>query len=60
MRYRSEDQVALLRRHHAGAVFLAGLIIAAVVSVPILNLVTPVFATIFMVRLHKRLSRTEY
>lgn len=60
MRYRSEDQVALLRRHHGGAVFLAGLIIAAVVSVPILNLVTPVFATIFMVRLHKRLSRTEY
>ncbi|WP_421698286.1 sulfate transporter family protein [Ancylobacter sp.] len=57
MRYRSEDEVALLRRHHAGAIFLGGLAIAAVVSVPILNLVTPVFATIFMVRLHKRLSR---
>lgn len=57
MRYRSEDEVALLRRHHAGAIFLGGLVIAAVVSVPILNLVTPVFATIFMVRLHKRLSR---
>ncbi|MDF2620482.1 MAG: hypothetical protein K0S00_3141 [Xanthobacteraceae bacterium] len=57
MRYRDEDEVALLRRHHAGAIFLAGLIIAAVVSVPILNLVTPVFATIFMVRLHKRMSR---
>lgn len=60
MRYRDEDEVALLRRHHAGAIFLAGLIIAAVVSVPILNLVTPVFATIFMVKLHKRLSRKEY
>lgn len=60
MRYRDEDEVALLRRHHAGAIFLAGLIIAAVVSVPILNLVTPVFATIFMVRLHKRMSRREY
>ncbi|GLK73549.1 sulfate transporter family protein [Ancylobacter dichloromethanicus] len=57
MRYRSEDEVALLRRHHGIAIFLAGLVIAAVVSVPILNLVTPVFATIFMVRLHKRLSR---
>lgn len=57
MRYRSEDEVALLRRHHAGAIFLGGLVIAAVVSVPILNLITPVFATIFMVRLHKRLSR---
>jgi len=57
MRCRSEDEVALLRRHHAGAIFLGGLVIAAVVSVPILNLVTPVFATILMVRLHKRLSR---
>ncbi|CAA0086685.1 Uncharacterised protein [Starkeya nomas] len=60
MRFRDEDQVALLRRHHSGAVFLAGLIIAAVVSVPILNLITPVFATIFMVRLHKRLTRADY
>ncbi|MBS9477118.1 sulfate transporter family protein [Ancylobacter radicis] len=59
MRYRSEDEVALVRRHHALGIFLAGLIIAVVVSIPILNLVTPVFATIFMVRLHKRLTRSR-
>ena len=34
----------------------AGLFIAAVVSVPILNLVTPLFGTALMVHLHKRLS----
>lgn len=56
MRYRSEAEAAALRRRHSVTVFLAGLIIAVVVSVPILNLVTPVFATIFMVRLHRRLA----
>ena len=36
--------------------FLAGLIIAAVVAVPILNLTAPIFATVFMTQLHKALS----
>ncbi|HSI39370.1 MAG TPA: sulfate transporter family protein [Xanthobacteraceae bacterium] len=55
MRYRSEAEARALRRRHAVAIFFAGLIIAVVVSIPLLNLVTPVFATIFMVRLHKRI-----
>jgi len=59
MRYRTEDEAALVRRHHSVAIFIAGLIIAVVVSIPILNLITPVFATIFMVRLHKRLTRSR-
>ncbi|MDQ0512657.1 sulfate transporter family protein [Ancylobacter amanitiformis] len=59
MRYRDEDQVALVRRHHALPIFFGGLIIAVLVSIPILNLITPVFATIFMVRLHKRLTRSR-
>ncbi len=45
-----------LRQAHSGTVFVAGLLIAAVLAVPLLNLVTPVFATIFMVHLFKRLS----
>ncbi|MFK8253722.1 sulfate transporter family protein [Ancylobacter terrae] len=57
MRYRSEDAARALRRQHAVSIFIAGLIIALVVSIPILNLVTPVFATLFMVRLHKKLTR---
>lgn len=56
MRYRSEAEAAALRRRHSVPIFIAGLIIAVVVSVPILNLVTPVFATIFMVKFHKRLA----
>ncbi|MBS7544379.1 sulfate transporter family protein [Ancylobacter oerskovii] len=57
MRFRGEAEAAEMRRRHGLSIFLAGLIIAAMVSVPILNLATPVFATLFMVRLHKRLSR---
>lgn len=59
MRYRSEEEAALVRRHHSLGIFIGGLIIALVVSVPILNLITPVFATIFMVKLHKRLTRSR-
>jgi uncharacterized protein involved in cysteine biosynthesis len=37
-------------------VFTAGLFIAAFVSIPIVNLATPVFGMAFMVHMHKRLS----
>jgi CysZ protein len=56
MRHRSIDEAQALRREHAGRIFVAGLAIAAVVLVPILNLITPIFATALMVRVHKRLS----
>jgi CysZ protein len=45
-----------MRRYYALRVFLAGLIVAGFVSIPILNLCTPLFATALMTRLHKRLS----
>ncbi|WP_165498075.1 sulfate transporter family protein [Siculibacillus lacustris] len=41
---------------HSGAAFLAGLAAAAVLSIPIVNLATPLFATVTMVHLVKRLS----
>lgn len=55
-RFRPGEETRRLRKAHGGTVFLAGLIVAGVLAVPILNLVTPLFATAFMVRLHKRLS----
>ena len=58
MRFRSIEEARALRRVNSLRVFLAGLIIACVVIVPILNLITPVFATAFMVRMHKRIART--
>ena len=57
MRFRPIDEARALRRTHALRVFLAGLVIATIVIVPILNLITPVFATAFMVRMYKKISR---
>jgi CysZ protein len=57
MRFCSIDEARALRRANALRVFLAGLVIAGIVIIPILNLITPVFATAFMVRMHKKISR---
>jgi CysZ protein len=54
MRFYPPFEAKLLRRRHASYVFLGGMLIALFVSVPILNLATPVFAMALMVRLHKR------
>lgn len=56
MRFRSVADAKAMRRQHATTVFTAGLIIAAFVSIPIVNLATPLFAMAFMVHMHKRLS----
>ncbi|QKC93437.1 sulfate transporter family protein [Mesorhizobium sp. NZP2298] len=59
MRFRGEDEARALRRQYAGTVFLAGLVIAAFLAVPLLNLVTPLFAAAMMVHLHKTISARE-
>ncbi|RVD14964.1 MAG: sulfate transporter family protein [Mesorhizobium sp.] len=59
MRFRGEEEARALRRHYAGTVFLAGLLIAAFVAVPLLNLLTPLFAAAVMVHLHKAISVRE-
>jgi CysZ protein len=56
--HRVEDAKAL-RRIHRNTVFLGGLFIAAFVSIPILNLATPLFGTALMVHVHKRIVGTR-
>ncbi|WP_371423443.1 sulfate transporter family protein [Tardiphaga sp.] len=56
MRFRSPADAKAMRKHHAATVFTAGLFIAAFVSIPIVNLATPLFGMAFMVHMHKRLS----
>jgi uncharacterized protein involved in cysteine biosynthesis len=56
MRFRPPAEAKLLRKRHQGTVFVAGMFIAAFVSVPILNLATPLFGVAFMVHMHKRLA----
>jgi CysZ protein len=56
MRFRSPQEAKAMRKENAATVFTAGLIIAAFVSIPIVNLATPLFGMAFMVHMHKRLS----
>ena len=58
MRHLPPAEVKNLRRANRLTVFLSGLVIAAIASVPILNLITPIFATGFMVRMYKSLARS--
>jgi uncharacterized protein involved in cysteine biosynthesis len=60
MRFSSPEDAKALRRRHASTVFGAGLLIALFVSIPIVNLATPLFATALMVHVRKRLAgRTQ-
>jgi uncharacterized protein involved in cysteine biosynthesis len=56
MRFRSPEEAKAMRRDNAATIFAAGLIIAAFVSIPIVNLATPIFGMAFMVHMHTRLS----
>lgn len=56
MRFRPESEARDMRRRHAGTVLLAGLVVAGFLAVPLLNLLTPLFAAAMMVHLHKMLS----
>src|ERR1700730_5054946 len=56
MRFRTPAEAKAMRRQNAATIFTAGLVIAAFVSIPIVNLATPLFGMAFMVHMHKRLS----
>ena len=56
LRYRSREELKELRSRHAFKIFLCGLVIAGFIAIPLLNLLTPLFATAFMVHVHKRLT----
>jgi CysZ protein len=57
MRFHPAAEAKRLRRIHQGTVFVAGLFIAAFLSIPVVSLATPLFGTAFMVHIHKRLTR---
>src|SRR4029078_10434969 len=56
MRFRTVAEAKAMRRANAATLFTAGCFIAAFVSIPIVNLATPLFGMAFMVHMHKRLS----
>ena len=56
LRYRPLAEVRAMRSAHGLYLFVCGLFIAALVAIPVANLLTPLFATAFMVRVHKRIA----
>ncbi len=59
LRFQPLEEVRALRRRHSVTLFVAGLLIAAFVAVPIVNLLTPLFGVAFMARLYKQLAPQE-
>ncbi|WP_062228170.1 sulfate transporter family protein [Aureimonas frigidaquae] len=60
LRYRSEEDASAMRHRYGTRIFLAGLVIALILAIPIVNLVTPLFAAAMMVHLHQKLARREF
>jgi CysZ protein len=56
MRFHSVAEAKALRKRHHATIFTAGLFIAAFVSIPILNLATPLFGMAFMTHMHKKIA----
>jgi CysZ protein len=56
MRFRPPFEAKAMRKANAAYIFLAGMVIAVFVSIPVVNLATPIFAMAFMVHVHKRMS----
>src|SRR5260221_10738960 len=56
MRHQPMAEAKRLRKTHQTTLFLAGMFIAAFVSIPIVHLATPRFRMAFMVHRHQRLT----
>ena len=48
-----------LRRAHRGRIWLGGIVLVFIVTIPIVNFITPVLATAFMVHVFQNLPRRE-
>ncbi len=60
MRFCPPDEAKALRKRNGATVYMGGLLIAAFVSIPIVNLATPLFAMCLMVHVHKRISARQF
>lgn len=59
MRHRTVAEAKVLRSRHSSTVFFAGLVIAGFMAIPLVNLLTPLFAAAMMVHLYKSVSRDD-
>jgi CysZ protein len=55
-RFGSEDHARMLRSKYSLTIFMAGLVIAVFLAIPVVNLMTPIFGAAMMVHLHKAIA----
>jgi CysZ protein len=58
-RHLPQGEVRRLRKENALRLFAAGLLMAAILAVPVFNLLTPLFGTAFMVRIARNIMRSS-
>jgi len=58
IRHHEAAAVKIMRKSHRRELFLCGVVIAFLLSVPIVNLIAPIFATAFMVHVLKHLEQS--
>ncbi len=58
-RYLPQGEVRRLRKKNGLRLFAAGLVMAAILAVPVFNLLTPLFSTAFMVRVARNTMRAR-
>ncbi len=54
VRHKPIGEVKQLRRAHGATVFIAGVMVAVLLTIPIVNFIVPVLGTAFMVHIYKR------
>lgn len=59
LRHHDLQTVTMLRAKHSGTIIMAGFLIAAVLAVPVVNLLTPLFGAALMVHLTKAITARE-
>jgi CysZ protein len=59
LRFHNSSKVQRMRKRYALRLFLAGLTIAGLLAIPIANLLTPLFATAFMVHVYKKIAAAD-
>jgi CysZ protein len=59
LRYRPRQEAEALRRRHGVEIFATGCLVALLATVPIVNLLTPLFGTALLVRVHANIVARE-
>lgn len=56
LRHVSDNESRRLRKTHQGRLLVAGVVIAFLFSIPVVNLIAPIFATAFMLHVFKKMA----